>query len=452
VRNKSLALAWNVAIVAIVALALLGASTRAAAQQENVLVDFSSSGTGGASPYASLVFDKAGNLYGTTTYGGNGTCSTGNPTGCGTVFELSPKAGGGWAKKVIHVFQNDAHDGIYPHANLILDAAGNLYGTTTYGGSGTCNAAVLTGCGTVFELSRTENGGWAERILHSFGSGKDGPYPGGGVVFDKQGNLYGVTTGNLGSCNLASHTNCGAVYELMPRTAGPWKEKVLHYFSINTADGFGPAGNLQVDADGNLYGGTVWGGSFSNGVAFKLTQDANGGWTEKILYTFYWGKGVRSGGPAGLIRDGAGNLYGVTSDGGDADWGAVFELSPSGDGTWTLAYLHSFNASLSDGGTPNSGLYLDAAGNLYGTTQYGGSGTTQCITFGAGNESASCGVVYRLTLAGNGTWTETVLHNFGDYPDGLVPYAGVIADHAGNLYGTTAVGGNSNGTVFEIKQ
>ncbi len=428
---------------------LIGAVTPLAAQQETVLTTFNFNSPGGDLPFGGLAGDSAGNLYGTTTMGGKGTCFSKFGTGCGTVYELSPKAGGGWNKKILHVFQNDARDGTHPQAGLTLDSAGNLYGTTVYGG-GMCSAT--GGCGTVFELVHTASG-WVERILHTFGNGNDGPYPGGGVVFDAAGNLYGVTAGIAGSCSHSPSTNCGAVYELMPRPSGPWKEKVLHYFRYNQVDGYSPAGNLTFDTQGKLYGGTLSGGAYFDGIAFQLTYTASEGWVEKILYTFYGGKGVNDAGPAGLILDAAGNLYGVSSAGGDFGWGTVFQLQPSASGPWTLNVLHNFDANALDGGTPNSGLIRDSADNLYGTTRYGGSGQTTCIAWGGGNDFASCGIVYELVSSGSNTWTESVLHDFGNSSDGLQPAAGLTRDETGNLYGTTYYGGvgtQASGTVFEV--
>lgn len=425
-------------------------ATQAVAQQESIVTSFNSDGVGGSAPYGGLVFDKDGNLYGTTTTGGNGPCATSNTTGCGTVFKLSPKTGGGWTKSVIHVFNGD--DGWFPNAGLIFDAAGNLYGTTVYGGTGVCNAVAPTGCGVVFELSRTAKGGWAEKILRDFGNGEDGPYPGGGLILDAAGNLYGMTTGNRGACGHSPSTNCGAVFELMPRTTGHWAEKVLHLFSFNYIDGYAPTGSLVFDEAGNLYGGTPAGGTYDTGIAFRLSPVANGGWMEKVLYTFYWGKGVNGSGPATLIRDAAGNLYGTAIYGGASGWGAVFELSPAAGGTWTQTVLHSFYPNTLDGGEPNPNLIFDNAGNLYGATQYGGSGQYSCLTWGGGNESASCGTVFELIPAGNGVWNESILYNFGSWTDGWLPNSGVIRDAAGNLYGTTILKGTAGGgVVFEIK-
>jgi uncharacterized repeat protein (TIGR03803 family) len=448
--NKKFSIASSlVAAVLLLVLSTIGGGTRAAAQEESVVTNFNSDGAGGAAPYGGLIFDKDGNLYGTTANGGNGPCATSNTTGCGTVFKLSPKAGGGWTKTVIHVF--DGGDGSFPNAGLILDGAGNLYGTTVYGGTGVCNAVAPTGCGVVFELARTAKGGWAEKILRDFGNGEDGPYPAGGLVLDGAGNLYGMTTGNRGACGHSPSTNCGAVFELMPRATGHWAEKVLHLFSYNFIDGYAPTGSLVLDEAGNLYGGTPAGGTYDTGIAFRLSPNANGGWAEKVLYTFYWGKGVTGSGPATLIRDAAGNLYGTAIYGGASGWGAVFELSPAAGGTWTQTVLHSFTPSPLDGIEPNPNLIFDNAGNLYGATQYGGSGKYWCLTWGGGNEAASCGTVFELAPAGNGAWNETILYNFGAWTDGWLPNSGVIRDAAGNLYGTTILKGSAGGgIVFEI--
>jgi uncharacterized repeat protein (TIGR03803 family) len=392
-----------------------------------------------------LVFDQAGNLYGTTSYGGSGVCSSAAPTGCGTVFQLSRKAGGGWTRRVIHVFNANGRDGYYPQAGLIIDHAGNLYGTTTNGGSGICSSTFPTGCGTVFELIQTEDGSWREKILHEFGSGQDGPYPSGGLTFDASGNLYGATAGISGTCD-HGYGNCGAVYELLPTAHGPWREKVLHHFSYNGIDGYKPYGNLVFDAAGNLYGGTYWGGGYFCGIAFELMPRHDGTWVEKILYTFYFGKGVNGGAPGGWFFDAAGNLFGASPLGGLYVSGDVFELSPTAHGSWTQTVVSS-----NTGIAPNVNLVFDSSGNLYGTTQYGGSGTTICLKFGFQQLEYSCGIVFKLTPAGNGSWTQTTLHDFGNGTDGQVPLAGLVFDGSGNLYGTTSLGGpKGGGTVFQI--
>ena len=225
----------------------------------------------------------------------------------------------------------------------------------------------------------------------------------------------------------------------------------MHLFTYNWVDGYAPGGSLVFDEAGNLYGGTPWGGANDTGIAFRLSQNQNGGWVEKILYTFYWGKKVNGSGAATLVFDGAGNLYGTAVSGGALGWGAAFELSPSADGTWTQTVLHSFYPNPTDGGVPNGSLILDGAGNLYGTTRYGGSGKYWCLFWNGGNDAASCGTVYELTPAGNGVWNESILFNFGAWTDGWMPTAGVIRDAAGNLYGTTPLQGSGDGgIVFEV--
>jgi uncharacterized repeat protein (TIGR03803 family) len=395
-----------------------------AASSEEVLYSF---GKGGTNPYASLIFDGSGNLYGTTWGGGGGTCSFG---GCGTVFELIPKAGGGWKEKVLHRFDNNHKDGFYPSASLIFDASGNLYGTTYQGGA--------YRFGTVFELTPKANGDWTEKILHSFYRygkngvyGKDGASPYASLILDAAGNLYGTTT--AGGANLCQRDGCGTVFELTPKKGGGWTEKILHSFDNNGTDGYYPYGGLVFDASGNLYGTTTVGEG--GGAAFELTPNTGGIWTEKIL------SDIEPGSTGNLIFDAGGNLYG-TSTGGGAD-GLVFELTPNGDGTWALNVLHTFLMNGTDGIHPYGGVIFDATGNLYGTTLGGGA--------------HSLGTVFELTPAGGGNWTETILHSFiNNESDGFSPYAGLIFDAAGkNLYGTTNLGGSNSdsrgwGTVFEI--
>jgi len=305
------------------------------------------------------------------------------------------------------------------------------------------------GCGTVFELSPKAGGRWSEKVLHSFAGGSDGSLPQGGLIFDKGGNLYGTTTGNVGSCTHTPYVDCGTAFELTRHEGGSWTQTVLHTFSYNGVDGYAPYGSLVFDRFGNLYGGTFWGGTYYDGTAFKLTPNKGGNWTENV-YSFYWGKGVNGGGPGSLILDAAGNLYGTTSLGGSSYSGAVFQLTPA-SGSWIETTLYNFDV-YSTGDAPNTSLIFDAAGNLYGTNVYGGTGSTVCLWFGGGTKSASCGTVFKLSPVGDGTWTATTLHSFGNGTDGQVPYAGVIRDASGNLFGTTSSGGAyGGGTVFEIK-
>jgi uncharacterized repeat protein (TIGR03803 family) len=323
----------------------------------------------GNNPAGTLIFDAAGNLFGTTAQGG--------AHGGGVVFELSPSAGGVWTESVLHAFGN-GHDGFHPLAGLTSDGAGNLYGTTMAGGE--------YAFGTVFELSPSAGGSWTEKVLHSFGNGSDGQAPISGVILDAAGNLYGTTNGGSGT------TLYGTVFELAPATGGPWPEKILHAFKNNGKDGMEPVGSLIFDAAGNLYGTTEIGGSCEScfeaaGTVFMLTPKADGGWREEILHNFN-PNGVDGQTPnAGLIFDSAGNLYSTTSAGGahgtPGYGGIVFELKPAAGGGYTERILHSFGAG-TDGSVPGwSSLIFDASGNLYGTTEVGGSndaGTVYEIT------------------------------------------------------------------------
>jgi len=404
------------ATLAIFAATLFVASTWAAAQvQEKVLHNFNNDGTDGVGPRASLIFDAAGNLYGTTRIGGT--------YGSGTVFELMPVAGGTWTEQVLHSFGNGA-DGREPVAGLILDTAGNLYGTTVAGGT--------YGDGTVFELTPAAGGNWTEQVLHNFNSdGTDGTNPNAGLIFDATGNLYGTTPDG------GTYAYYGTVFELTPDGSGGWTERVLHSFGSGT-DGSSPYTGLVFDAAGNLYGATLYGGTYgAYGTVFELTPAGGGSWTEQVLHNFN-NDGTDGNLPhTELILDAAGNLYGTTRAGGTIGGGTAFELTPAAGGTWTEQVLHNFGSG-TDGTAPRGGLIFDAAGNLYGAS-----------ISGPGVQNA--GTVFELTPVVGGTWTEQVLHNFGSGTDGANPYAALVRDAAGNLYGTTNYGGtNNDGTVFEI--
>jgi uncharacterized repeat protein (TIGR03803 family) len=436
-------------LLATLAMTALVIATPAAAQEEKVLHSFNNGASGGSYPYSGLILDKAGNLYGTTGFGGTGT---GCYSGCGTVFELMPQAGGGWVEKVLHNFQLNVTGGVQPVSGLIFDAAGNLYGTTAAGGNTTC----IGGCGTVFELIPDGGGGWTEKVLHSFGGSPEGAFPQGGLIFDAAGNLYGTTYegGPRGGCQ------CGTVFELSPLPGGGWKEKILHIFG-RTGPGF-PSSSLIFDDDGNLFGMALGGsgsgciGVYGCGTVFELSPVAGGGWSEQVLHNFTK-NGTDGNVPyGGLISDAAGNLYGTTSAGGaglcgdgrgiEVGCGTVFELIKPGipGGEWAEAILYAFEGNGSLDPAPTAGLIFDAAGNLYGTT-YGG-GAYQGINGGLGT-------VFKLSPAADGIWTETTLHSFGNGNDGAFPLAGLIFDTAGNLYGTTSWGGINgpdSGTVFEI--
>lgn len=387
---------------------------------ETVLHTFNPSGAE-AFPYAALIADSAGNLYGTTYYGG-----TYND---GTVFELMPVQGGGWTQKVLHSFNFNGSDGAFPYAGLVFDRAGNLYTTTQNGG-------IYYG-GTVVELSPNQGGGWTEKVLHNFNpSTTDGVNPLAGLVIDRAGNLYGTTY--EGGTQYS-----GTVFELSPNGSGAWTETVLHRFSSKNAkdaDGAHPYASLILDGTGNLYGTTNGGGLHGDGIVFELSPNIRGGWTEKVLHSFNNDGSDGSNPDSGLIFDSAGNLYGTTLDGGVSNAGTVFELSPNNGGAWTETVLHSFNYYGRDAAYPYGGVIFDNAGNLYGATFEGGT--------------YYYGTVFELSPDGVGGWTETVLHNFVNSGfDGVSPYAGLLSDAAGNLFGTTLNGGTYNvGTMFEMSR
>jgi uncharacterized repeat protein (TIGR03803 family) len=414
------------AVLAVLAMILFAA--QAAASQEQVLYSFFDIG-GTVSPAAGLITDAAGNLYGTTIYGG----SNGN----GMVFELSP-AGSAWQLTVLHSFNPDGIDGFFATAGLVFDAAGNLYGTTQFGGNGACTNGF--GCGTVFELSPTASGTWTETILHNF-QGTDGWEVHAGLTMDAAGNLYGTTT------NGGTYSQ-GTAYELSPSASGTWTLKTLHHFT-GGSDGGVPYGNLSLDPAGNVYGMTSAGGGstaackYGCGTVFELspTNAADGHWTGRLLHNFSKGSADGRYPSGGLVFDAAGNLYGMTGAGGGnghLNAGIVFELTIGSSGKWTEKVLHNFNQTAMDGMNPSGSLIFDASGNLYGATLSGGSGHQ--------------GTVFKLTPAASGGWTETILHNFSNNgADGFNPVAGPIFNASGNLFGTTGQGGSYNqGAVFEI--
>ena len=384
-----------------------------AALLDQVLYSFCSQANcaDGSLPAAAPIMDAAGNLYGTTA---------------GNVFKLVPnKDGSGWTETVLYRFcsQTNCADGSGP-SGLIMDTAGNLYGTTTYGGS--------ANRGAVFKLTPDQSGGWAETVIYSFcsqGPCLTGEQPAGGVTMDLLGNLYGTAKwGGNGD---------GTVYQLTPDQSGTnWTATTLHSFcpNFNCADGANPSGELAVDGGGNVYGTTQYGGANNKGTAFQLTPGK--GWNHNILYSFCSQANCADGGQpqAGMIIDKSGNLYGTTDN-------VVFQLSPQTSG-WSYQLLHT-SCSLSncaDGGDLVDNVILDRAGNLYGTTNVGGN--RRC-----GNSTLyGCGVVFELTPPNQYFgWTETVLYSFcpqGSCTDGSGPQAGLTMDAAGNLYGTTYFGGN----------
>lgn len=403
---------------AFLALGLALAIPAQAQTKETVLHAFSG-GRDGAYPNG-LVMDSAGNFFGTTYGGGSTTC----PSGCGVVFELSSGATGHWSEKVLHSFTGGS-DGAYP-VGLIMDGSGSLYGLTTMGGTGVCSS----GCGVAYKLALNASGQWTLTSLHRFRGGDDGAWPYGTLVMDGSGNLFSTTS--VGGANSG-----GTVFELSPTSAGGWKETIID----NLADGSFPRAGVTFDSAGNLYGTTTAGGSTGNGTVFELSPNG-AGWTKTIIHDFTASNGDGSFPTDKLSIDAAGNIYGTTFWGGTGSdpicvlhCGVVFQLSPSG-GIWKEIILHEFN-NVPDGGNPAAGLVMDAAGNLFGSTFSGGA-------------FHGSGVIFKLSPASGGGWTETRLHGFINGNEGGSPRA-VILDSGRNVYGTTDNGGLWQfGVVFRL--
>jgi uncharacterized repeat protein (TIGR03803 family) len=303
-------------------------------------------------PVSRVVFGPDQHLYGTASGGGT--------YGGGAVFKLTPQVGPCkdvacyWKVSDLHDFGSGT-DGVAPfYVEPVWDQQGNVYGTTS-GGGGSPNCE--GGCGTVFELTPSGNG-YTESVLYSF-SGPDGAIPYAGLVFDKNGNLFGTTAGG-------GTTGSGTVFELTYVPGVGWTEHALYSFQ-NAVDGSGPRGGVIFDSAGNLYG-TVWaGGNGNSGTVFELSPSGNT-WTFKLLYSF---TGEANCGPAAtLSMDGAGNLYGTTQCDGIYGNGSAFKLSNTENG-WVYTSLHDFTGG-SDGFEPISNVAIDTDGTLFGTTQGGG--------------------------------------------------------------------------------
>lgn len=376
-------------------------------------------GSDGTYPIAPPAFDHMGNLYAVTEEGGTGTgCST---YGCGVMYELHPN-GTQWSEKILYdFFTTDNIQTLAPAGALTLDPNGSFYGVDSVGGDATCD------CGEVYQMTRV-SGVWTKTTIHDFvGNGygsSDGNYGGAGLLRDSAGNLYGVTVqaGSFGN---------GTVFKIAPNADGTWTESIIYNFS-GFRDGANPFAPLVMDATGALYGTTQDGGVYGYGTVFKLTL-STGGWTETTLYDFTGGSG--GGNPVfGVVLDSAGNVYGAADTGGSNRTGVVYKLTPT-KGIWNYVPIHTFSGN-SDGGNPSSTVTIDAGGNLYGTTLYGGL--------------YQYGTVYKISNV-NGKWEETVLHSFTGGNDGWQPYGGLMVDSSGNVYGSASQGGRYGfGLAFEI--
>ncbi len=385
-------------------------ATGLAAHAQTLATLYRFTGADGSFSEGGLVFDSAGNLYGTTLFGG--------ARSEGIVFKLTPSSN----ETVLHSFssksittlciqpQGRGPDGAIPNRGLTTDSQGNLYGTTMRGGN--------CGSGTVFRV----NSSGVEKVLYRFTGWADGSQPNPGLVLDPQGNLFGTT-----SAGGLTQFCCGTIFELTPSGT----KRTLYRFT-GGADGNIPLAALVSDSNGNLYGTTNGGGTYGFGTVFKLTPDG----TETVLFSFQHTETALGG----LALDSDGNFYGVTgnANNGGTGGGSIFKLTPTGIKT----VLHSFTGADGDG---PSGVILDNQGNLYGTASSGGVGGG-CVPVG-------CGVVFKLIPNG----TETVLYNFTCGADGADPFGLLTFDSQGNLYGTTTSGGISGpacdfgcGTVFKL--
>ena len=347
--------------------------------------------------------------------------------------------------KIIYSFAGGA-DGAYPESDLILDAAGNLYGTTN--GGGTSN------CGTVFELIRTQ-AGWKHQLLYSFSGGPgDGCGPQAGLVFDSVGNLYGTTSG--GGANdgcLSLFGGCGTVFKLVANSRGGWNESILYNFGTFSGEGNDPNTDLVFDSQGNLYGTTLYGGGmgcrglfvYGCGTVFQLKPQPNGTWVESTIYQFAGGPNDGAAPTSSVVLDTQGNITGVTEFGGTAPChvgggyqgcGAVYQLAPTSEGGWTETLLYSFHRYQGTAVYPSGGLIV-ADGGMLGLSSAGGN---------------AFGTVFELQQTKNG-WEQIVRYRFFGDPDGTFPIGRLVRGTNGNFFGATTAGGPQilgYGTVFEL--
>ncbi len=417
----------------------------------------------GRGPAGSLLLDGSGTLSGTTAFGGHPRVDyhlRGFYDGAGTIFRIKTD---GTEFQLLRAFPVDANDGGGPSGSVTTDGAGNLYGATGFGG--------LFNAGTVFRIAKD---GSAFQILHSFGaSATDAIYPVGSLLLDRSGTLYGMTSGSgttfgatlfkvrtdatgyqvlrtfvdppdgispsgslilVGSGTLygtmadGALSNSGTVFGVDTDGSG---FRVLHAFAGFTGDGSGPVASVIADAPGYLYGTTSLGGASNTGTVFRIRPDGTG---FQLLHTFVGGPNDGAAPGSAMVPDQSGNLYGTTWTGGAANGGTIFRLRTDGSG---FQILHAFQGGAADGLVPGAALILDGSGNLYGTTVEGGAATV--------------GTVFRMRVDGSGF---QLLHTFGydSTSNGALPYASLLLDGLGNLYGTTIGGGATNwGTVFKLR-
>jgi uncharacterized repeat protein (TIGR03803 family) len=346
---------------------------------------------------------------------------------------------------------NETSDGAAPNGSLIFDAAGNLYGTTLSGGGSSeqCSSGAFSGCGIVFELSPNPHGPWTESVLYRFQpNSAGGAGPNSGLVFDQAGNIYGTAAAGGNCCGLIFDWGAGVAFELTPGSGG-WSEHVLHSFCArkNCSDGNAPYAGLFRAADGTLYGTTAYGGGDSFpcynlgcGTVFKMTENAKGAWDEQVLNDFIGRDGIQP--LNNLTADREGNLYGTTGIEGAFGDGTVFKLSPTKDGRWQFSVIYNFDIDYAGSGSFSTGVVFDDAGNLYGTVW----GPERGVCAGGG-----CGLVYKLEPRPRGPWKYSVVYTFEGGQYGGDPTGTLIIDKKGTLYGTAGYGGASGyGVVYEV--
>lgn len=360
--------------------------------KESAIYKFPSGRSEGSYPEAGLILDSAGALYGTASGGGKGKCNLSGGGGCGVIFKVTPSKGAYTEASLYDFDASGGSDGTIPSAALLLDGS-ELYGTTFYGGTGSCTQNGLTGCGTVFKISSTGSG---YKVLYNFKGGRDGEFPQTSLIVSKSGDLYG-TTNNGGGANKNCPAGCGVVFKLTPKGAG-YAESVVYRFAGGSADGAIPSRGrgLYATSSGTLYGTTQVGGSGSCSI-----------------YAF-------------------------------SGCGIVFKLTPKGAG-FSESVVYNFQGGSTDGQAANEELVADKSGDLYGTAFLAG-GSSACLL--------GCGVVFKLTPSKT-SYTESDVYSFQG-KTGSLPYGGVTIDKSGNLFGTTNAGGTSKncttgcGTVFEV--
>ena len=408
--------------LAILSFLLILAPAGWAGSKYKVLYNFKG-GNDGIDPHGNLVFDAAGNLYGTTAQGGGTSACHGQYDGCGVVFQLVPQSSGVWKENVLYSFSTGSTGGIGLEGNLVLDPAGNVYGTAYWGGSDYQ--------GTVFELT-PGSGGWTEKDIYAFCPSRgcdDGASPASGVIFDDAGNLYGTATAG------GTDGGGGVIFKLVPSN-GTWTESVLYsfcpYYSCGSGGWF-PWG-LTRTANGDLYSTTTYGGNYvwpcipgdGCGAVFKFSPKSG---DYAALHQFDGRDGAFPN--SAVVLDKQGNVYGTTTNDGAFGCGTVFQLSPKSKSGWTYNVLYNLRHGASAGS-----MAIDSSGNLYVANAGLMAGSCQ---------GAEGGEVFKLSPSGHSHWTYTRIHEINSASSGL------IFDKQGNLYGTAPNGGtNDYGFVFEV--